>query len=74
MIGEDHLHIIEKGAVQEQSLVVHRTLMFQPQKKHYQYKPKTFCLKDSNHLIVDVQKPKYFVFLRKTPWSVASAF
>ena len=28
MIGEDHLHIIEKGAVLEQSLVVHGTLMF----------------------------------------------
>ena len=40
MIGEDHLYLIEKGAAQEQSLVVHLALMFQPQKKHYQYKPK----------------------------------
>ena len=39
MIGQDHLHIIEKGAVQEQSLLVHCTLMFQSQKKH-QYIPK----------------------------------
>ena len=46
MIGKDHLNIKEKREVQEQSPVVHRTLMFQPQKKHYQYKPKTFCLKD----------------------------
>ena len=46
MIGEDHLHIIEKGVVQEDSLVIHHTLMFQPQKKNYQYKPKTLCLKD----------------------------
>ena len=41
MIEECHLHIIEKGTVQEYSLVVHRTLAFQPQKKH-QYKPKLF--------------------------------
>ena len=46
MIGEDHLRILEKGALQEQSLVVHRTLMSQSQNKHYQYKPKTFFLKD----------------------------
>ena len=28
MIGEDHLHIREKGMIQEYSLVEHRTLMF----------------------------------------------
>ena len=39
-IGEDHLHLIEKGAAQEYSVVVHRTLMFLSQKEHYQYKPK----------------------------------
>ena len=33
MIGEDHLRVIEKGAVQEQSLLVHCTLMLQSQKK-----------------------------------------
>ena len=28
MIGQDHLHIREKGMIQENSLVEHRTLMF----------------------------------------------
>ena len=46
MIGEDHLHTIQKRAVQEYSPVAHRTLIFQSQKKHYQYKPKTVSLKD----------------------------
>ena len=32
MIGEDHLHIIEKEAAQELILVVNRSLMFQLQK------------------------------------------
>ena len=50
IIGEDYLHIIEKGAVQEYSLMVHRTLMFQPHKKH-QYNPKTFCLKEMTQII-----------------------
>ena len=51
MIGEDHLHTTEKGAIQEKSLVAHRTLMFQPQKKHYQYNSKPFCLKDRTQTI-----------------------
>ena len=63
MIGEES-SIIEKGAVQEWSPVIHRSLMFQPQKKHYQYKTKIFCL-GSNHLITDVRKPQ-FNFLRRT--------
>ena len=33
MIGKDNLHITEKGAVQKLNLVVHHTLMFQPQKE-----------------------------------------
>ena len=33
MTGKDHLHVTEKGVVQEWSLVVHHTLMFQPLKK-----------------------------------------
>ena len=75
MIGEDHLHIIEKGAVQEQSLGVQHTFKFQPQKKTVQ--TKNFLLErwDSNHLITDAQKPKYFIFLRRTPWSkISNAF
>ena len=51
MTGEDHLHITKKGAVQEKSLMVHRTLMFQSQAKHYQYKPKIFCLRDRTQTI-----------------------
>ena len=52
MIGEDHLHITEKGAVREQSPVVHHTLIFQSQEKHCQYKPKIFfILKDRTQTI-----------------------
>ena len=50
MIGKDHLHIRQKGVVQEKSLVVHNTLMFQTQKKH-QYKLETFCLRDGAQTI-----------------------
>ena len=32
MIGEDNLHITEKGVIQEYNLVIHRTLMFQSPK------------------------------------------
>ena len=35
MIEEGYLHITEKRAVPEQSLVVLGTLMFQPQKKTF---------------------------------------
>ena len=34
MIGEDHLYITEKGAVQEQSLAVQCTLISQPKIKN----------------------------------------
>ena len=51
MIGEDHLHTIQKRAVQEYSPMAHRTLIFQSQKKHYQYKPKTVSLKDMTQTI-----------------------
>ena len=50
MTGEDHFHITE-GAAQEESLVIHHTLMFQSQKKHYQYKPNIFCLRDRTQTI-----------------------
>ena len=50
MTGEDHLHIIEKGEVQEWSLVVHHTLTFQPQKKHL-YKPEILCLRNRIQII-----------------------
>ena len=43
MFEEDHLHLLEKGAVQEQSLVVQGDLMFQSHKKQYQCKLKIFC-------------------------------
>ena len=68
MIGEDHLHVTEKGAVQEQSLVENRILMFQHQKKtSLQTKNFLFERQDSNHLITDVREPKYFIFSRRTP-------
>ena len=51
MIGEDNIHIIEKGVVQELTLVIYLTLMFQTQKKHYQYKAKVFCLRDRTQTI-----------------------
>ena len=72
MIGEDHLHIIEKGAVE------HHTLMIQPQKKHYlstQTRNFLFERYDSNQLITDARKPKYLIFSRRTPWSkISNAF
>ena len=50
MSVEDQLHIIE-GAVQKNNLVVHRSLMFHPQAKHHQRKPKTSCLEDRTQTI-----------------------
>ena len=51
MIGEDHLHLIEKGQIQEWNHVANHTLMLQPQKKHYQCKNKTFYLINSTQII-----------------------
>ena len=76
MIKKDHLHIIQKVAVYAYSLVAYCTLMFQPQKNHYQYKPKVFCLRErllKPQLSTEVQKPKYLIFSRR--WSkVSNAF
>ena len=51
MIREDHLHSIEKGVFQEQGLALHLNLMFQAQKKCYQYKPEIICLRDRTQTI-----------------------
>ena len=51
MTGENHLHIIEKGAVQKYSNLVHGPSMFQHQKKQYQCRPKVFCLRDRTQII-----------------------
>ena len=75
MIEEDHLHIIEKGAVQEKYLLAHRTLMFHPRRKYCQYKPNIFPLGDRICLITDVQKPKYLICSRRTLcFKVSNAF
>ena len=48
MIGQDHLHIIEKGVVQEQDFNVSASK---------QTKSFLFEISDSNHLITDARKP-----------------
>ena len=50
MNGQDHLRIVKKGVVQEQSLVAHHTLMFQPQ-KNINTNQKIFCLRDRTQTI-----------------------
>ena len=42
MIGEDHLHIIREGKVQEPC---HTPYFDVTASRKHQYKPKTFCLK-----------------------------
>ena len=39
------------------------------EKTSIQTKNFLFERSDSNHLIKDAQKPKYFIFLTRTPWS-----
>ena len=65
MIGEDHLYLIEKGAAQEQSLVVHHALMFQPQKKHYQYKPKLSAWMIGLKIWLQMSGKKLFHFFKE---------
>ena len=74
-IGEDHLHIIEKGVAQKWSLVVHRNLMSQPKKKQqFRYKPKIgeIGLKAFNYRCPET---KIFHFFKENSWSkVSNAF
>ena len=49
MIGENHLHIIEKGAVQEQS--VGAPYFNVPVSEKTSIQTKTFCLKDRTQTI-----------------------
>ena len=77
MIGEDHLHITEKGMIQKYSLVVHRTLMIQPQKINIINLNKKLPvweigLKPFNYRCLET---KILLLLRRTPWSkVSNAF
>ena len=51
MLGKDHLHIIEKGAQYRIEPCGIPYFNIQASEKYFQYKPKTFCLKDRTQTI-----------------------
>ena len=60
MTGEDHLHMIKKGLIQDR---VWYTIFDVPaSEKTLPIQTKNFLFErqDSNNLITDVQKPKYY--------------
>ena len=65
MIGQDRLLTIEKGAVQEQSLVGYHNLMFHHHKRTLSIQTRHFLVKrqNSNHFITDIRKSKYLICL-----------
>lgn len=61
MIDEDRVHMKEKK--QSKKLrVMGSSLMFQPYRKHFLYKPDFFYLRDKTHLLItDAQKSDLMV-------------